>query len=170
VSRFEESYEIVRRLLDGDRVTFHGSFATLDDAVLLPPPARRPKLMIGSSGKRMLAATLPTVDAWNTWFDDYGNSLEGYVELRDRVDDACASAGRAPAEVERSACVLVTLDGAGERRVPDGVEPIGGSVRDVREHLAGLAALGLAEAIIVADPITERSVRALGEVVRGVRA
>src|SRR3954469_575876 len=44
VARFEESYEIVRRLLDGERVTFRGSYAHIDDAVLLPSPTRRPKL------------------------------------------------------------------------------------------------------------------------------
>ena len=31
----------------------------MDDAVLLPAPARRPPLMVGATGPRMLAATLP---------------------------------------------------------------------------------------------------------------
>jgi probable F420-dependent oxidoreductase len=171
VARFEEAYPIIRQLLAGERVTFEGEYVHVDDAVLLPPPARRPKMMIGSSGKRMLAAALPTVDAWNSWFDDYGNSIEGYASLRDRIDDACSSAGRDPAEVERSVCALVTLDGgAGERRVRDGVVPVGGSLPQVSDHLAGLADLGVAEVIVVADPITERSVRDLGDVVRSVRA
>jgi alkanesulfonate monooxygenase SsuD/methylene tetrahydromethanopterin reductase-like flavin-dependent oxidoreductase (luciferase family) len=171
VARFEESYEIVRRLLDGERVTYHGTYAVVEDAVLLPAPARRPRLMVGSSGKRMLSITLPTVDAWNTWFDEYGNTLDGYAALRDRIDDACKSAGRDPSEVERSVCALVALDGgAGERPIPEGLEPVGGSVREVGEHLLGLAALGVAEVIIVADPINERSVRALAEALRVVRA
>ncbi len=170
VARFEESYEIVRRLLDGERVTFRGSYAHVDDAVLLPSPTRRPKLMIGSSGNRMLAATLPTVDVWNTWFDEYGNSLEDYAALRDRIGDACSSAGRDPADVERSVCVLVAVgDGVGERSTPDGIEPIGGSMRQVSDQLSGLADLGVAEVIIVADPINERSVRELGEVVAPLR-
>src|SRR6266536_748398 len=74
VSRFEESFEIIRRLLSGERVTFTGRFHRVDDAVLLPPPARRPPLMVGSNGRRMLAITLPYVDAWNTWYDAYGNT------------------------------------------------------------------------------------------------
>jgi probable F420-dependent oxidoreductase len=169
VARFEESYEIVRRLLDGERVTFHGTYAHVDDAILLPRPARRPKLMVGSSGKRMLAITLPTADAWNTWFDEYGNSLDGYAALRDRIDDACLSAGRDPSDVERSVCTLVALDGgSGERSAPAGMRAVGGSMRDVGEHLRGLEELGVAEVIVVADPITERSVRALGEVLRSV--
>src|SRR3954466_4506396 len=140
VARFEESYEIVRRLLDGERVTFRGSYAHVDDAVLLPSPTRRPKLMIGSSGKRMLAATLPTVDVWNTWFDEHGNSLEDYAALRDRIGDACSSAGRDPADVERSVCVLVAVgDGVGERSTPAGIEPVaaGGDGADRRLYAAG---------------------------------
>src|SRR5216110_1149402 len=57
-SRFEESFEIVRRLLDGERVTFTGRFHQVDDAVLLPRIERRPKLMIGTLGQRVLAAAL----------------------------------------------------------------------------------------------------------------
>jgi probable F420-dependent oxidoreductase len=167
VSRFEESYEIIRRLLDGERVTFHGTFAHVDDVVLLPKPARRPKLMVGSSGKRMLAIALPTADAWNAWFDDYGNTVEGYAVLRDRIDDACVPVGRDPADVERTVCTLVAVDGGvGERRVPEGLQAI--QVDALGEHLRGLSELGIAEAIVVADPITERSVRTLGEVVRGL--
>ena len=169
VARFEESYEIVRRLLDGERVTYHGTYAHVEDAILLPRPTRRPTLMVGSSGKRMLEITLPTADAWNTWFDEYGNSLEGYAALRDRIDDACLSAGRDPSDVERSVCTLIALDGgSGERSMPAGMQAVGGSMRDVGEHLRGLEELGVAEVIVVADPITEGSVRALGEVLRSV--
>ena len=170
VARFEESYEVVRRLLDGDRVTFHGTYADVHDAVLLPRPSRRPTLMVGSSGERMLAITLPTADAWNTWFDEYGNTTDGYVALRDRVDKACATAGRDPREIERSVCVLVGLDGGeGERVFPAGIEPVGGSMREIAEHLRTLSELGAAEIILVADPITEASVGALGQVLQIVR-
>src|SRR3954454_21637077 len=63
VSRFAESFAIVRGLLAGERVTLHGRYWDAEDAVLLPVPARRLKLMIGSNGPRMLALTLPYVDA-----------------------------------------------------------------------------------------------------------
>ncbi len=68
-SRFEETFEIVRRLLAGERVTFEGRFARVEDAVLLPEPARRVPMMLGSNGDRLLRAALPHVDAWNTWYD-----------------------------------------------------------------------------------------------------
>jgi probable F420-dependent oxidoreductase len=169
VARFEESYDVVRRLLDGERVTLHGTYADVDDAALLPRPARRPKLMVGSAGKRMLAITLPTADAWNTWFDEYGNTVEGYAAVRDRVDDACASVGRDPRDVERSVCTLISVDGgAGERRAPEGLRAVPSG--DIAEHLGALAELGVGEVIIVADPIDERSVRALGNALPAVRS
>src|SRR4051794_27537281 len=121
VARFEEAFEIIRRLLAGERVTFEGRYHAVDDAVLLPPPARRPPLMVGANGPRMLAATLPHVDAWNTWYDVYGNTPEGFAAANRAVDEASERAGRDPREIERSACVLVVLDReAGERPiVPD---------------------------------------------------
>ncbi|HEX7247276.1 MAG TPA: LLM class flavin-dependent oxidoreductase, partial [Actinomycetota bacterium] len=115
-SRFEECFEVVRRLVAGERVTFRGQHVLVDDAVLLPPPARRPRLMIGSTGPRVLAAALPHVDVWNTWYDWFGNSPEGFARRSGEIDAVARSVGRDPGEVERSACLLVALDPeAGER-------------------------------------------------------
>ena len=116
-SRFEEAFTIVRRLLAGERVTFEGRFHSVHDALLLPPPARRPKLMIGANKPRMLSIALPHVDAWNTWFTHYGNTAEGFAEHNAYVSGEAERAGRDPTEIERSACVLVEVEpGAGERR------------------------------------------------------
>jgi probable F420-dependent oxidoreductase len=170
-SRFEESFEIVRRLLDGERVTFEGRFHTVNDAVLLPRPARRPPLMAGSTGERVLAATLPHVDIWNTWFDWYGNTAEGFDAKQREIDDACQRAGRDPASVERSACVLVRLDtDAGGRPDEPGVIPLEGSLDGVGAGLRAIAEAGADELILVLDPITEGSIRTLGEVVYTLRA
>jgi probable F420-dependent oxidoreductase len=164
VARFEESFEVVRRLLAGERVSFHGRFADLDDAVLLPEPARRPRLMLGSTGERMLSIALPHVDAWNTWYEGYGNTPDGYAAMHVRVSEACDRAGRDPDEVLRSVCTLVVLDRqAGERTVPEGVHPFAGSTDHVADHLRALADAGADEVIVVADPITETSIRTLGE-------
>src|SRR5918998_6354845 len=85
VSRFADAFAIVRGLLAGERVTHEGAHWQARDAVLLPPPARRVPLMIGSNGPRMLALTLPHVDAWNTWYVDYGNTAEGFATLSARI-------------------------------------------------------------------------------------
>src|SRR5205085_8257227 len=98
-----------------------------DDVVLLPPPARRVPVMIGSNGPRVLRATLPHVDAWNTWWDGYGNTAEGFAALNARITEAARDAGRAPEEIERSACVLVVLDpSAGERPAAAEAPPLEG--------------------------------------------
>jgi probable F420-dependent oxidoreductase len=157
VSRFEEAFEIVRRLLAGERVTFEGRFHRVEDAVLLPPPARRPPLMVGSIGPRMLAATLPHVDAWNCWWEQYGNSPEGFAELNVRVDEA---AGDRAAEIERSCCVLVSVDGgSNERRWTEEAPPVDGAPERLASHLHALAEAGVDEAILVLDPINETSIR-----------
>jgi len=166
VSRFEEAFTIIRGLLDGERVTLAGRFSRVEDAVLLPAPARRLSLMVGSTGPRVLRATLPHVDAWNTWYDLYGNTPEGFASLNARVTEAVGEAGRAPADVQRSACVLVVLDRtAGERPVVSGCPPLEGSPERIAAGLRQLAEAGADEAILVASPISERSIRALAEVV-----
>lgn len=163
-SRFEESFEVIRRLLAGERVTLHGAFTDVDDAVLLPVPAHRTPLMIGSSSPRMLAISLPHVDAWNTWFDGYGNTPEGFAACTKEIDAAAVAAGRRPEDIRRSACVLVVLDrAAGERTVPHGVTPLEGPMPRIAAGLRDLAAAGVDEAIIIASPINERSISALGE-------
>jgi probable F420-dependent oxidoreductase len=165
VSRFEESFEIVRRLLSGERVTLPGRFWQADDAVLLPKPARRPPIMVGSAGERVLSIALPHVDAWNTWYDNYGNTAEGFAALNSKVSDAAQRAGRAPEEIARSACVLVVLDrAAGDRPLVVGVPPLEGSPDRIAAGLRDLAQAGADEAILVVSPITEGSIRALGEV------
>jgi probable F420-dependent oxidoreductase len=164
VLRFAESFAIVRGLLAGERVTLAGRHSSAHDAVLLPRPARPVPLMIGSNGPRMLALTLPYVDAWNTWYDWYGNTAEGFARLNERVSAAARDAGRDPGEVERSACVLVGLGGF-ERRAVDGATPLSGTPDRISAGVRELAGAGADEVILVVDPITERSVRELAEVV-----
>jgi probable F420-dependent oxidoreductase len=160
VSRFAESFEIVHGLLAGERVSMDGSFSRVDDLVLLPPPARRIPIMIGSNGPRMLSMTLPHADSWNTWFDDYGNSPDGFAALNQRISEAAEQAGRDPAEIARSACVAVALDDSGERSADPEAPPVAGGA-DLAAHLRDLAAAGADEAILVVSPITEGSIREL---------
>jgi alkanesulfonate monooxygenase SsuD/methylene tetrahydromethanopterin reductase-like flavin-dependent oxidoreductase (luciferase family) len=170
VSRFEEAFTIIRGLLEGERVTLDGRFLQADDLVLLPRPATRPRLVIGSNGPRMLAATLPHVDTWNTWFDSYGNTPSGFAELNGQITAAAQDAGRDPAEIERSACVLVAVDDAtGERWWGEDVEPVTGSAEQIAAMLRELHEAGADEIIVVADPITEESIRALGKAVKLLR-
>jgi probable F420-dependent oxidoreductase len=166
VSRFEESFAIMRGLLAGERVTLAGRFWQADDAVLVPAPARAPRLVIGSNGPRMLRIALPHVHGWNTWWDDFGNTADGFATLNARITAAAEDAGRNPADVARSACVLVIFDRSPRERVPPpGVTPLDSSPERIAEALRELAAAGADEAILVVSPIDERSIRELAEVV-----
>ena len=162
VSRFEESFAIVRRLLAGERVTFEGRYFTTDDAVLLPKPARSVPLMAGSIGPRMLGIMLPHVQVWNTWYTWYGNTADGFRELNGTIDAAAEAAGRDPREIGRSACVLVELDSEAVRR-PHDEDTVPVTLDGVGALLDELAAAGADEAILVLRPITEESIRSLGE-------
>jgi probable F420-dependent oxidoreductase len=163
-SRFEETFTIVRRLLAGERVTFVGRFARVEEAVLLPEPARRVPMMIGSTGDRVLRAALPHVDAWNTWYTAYGNTPEGFAVLNDRVTRLAGEVGRLESEIARSACALVVLDrDAGERPIDEGLVPIEGPPERIAEAVRALAETGADEIILVLSPITERSIRSMGE-------
>jgi alkanesulfonate monooxygenase SsuD/methylene tetrahydromethanopterin reductase-like flavin-dependent oxidoreductase (luciferase family) len=149
VSRFEEAFHIIRRLLDGERVTLDGRYHRADDVVLLPKPARKVPLMIGSNGPRMLSIAAEHCTSWNTWWLDYGNTVEGFAALQATI----------PPHLERSACVLVQMPGEAVER-----EPIAPPVApdDLADHLRALGEAGADEVIIVSSPITERSIRALG--------
>ncbi|HET6771475.1 MAG TPA: LLM class flavin-dependent oxidoreductase [Actinomycetota bacterium] len=164
VARFEEAFEILRKLVAGERVTMSGSYWQVNDAVVLPRPSRRPPLMVGSNGPRMLEITLPHVDSWNTWYARYGNTVEGFAALNESVTTAALRVGREPDEIERSACVFVVLDPeASERPAEDGVVPLEGNMERIAAGLRDLAEAGAHEAILVVSPITEASIRALQE-------
>jgi probable F420-dependent oxidoreductase len=166
-SRFEESFEIVRRLLAGERVTLDGTFHHVHDAVLLPKPSRRTPLMLGSNGARMLAAALPHVDAWNTWYDGYGNTPEGFAALNATIGEAAERAGRDPDSLERSACVLVLPDdqdrGTGARPIDDDLPPLRGGPAGIAAGLLAMREAGADEVILVVSPITEPAILAVAE-------
>src|SRR6185312_10824971 len=132
---------------------FSGRFWQAEDAVLLPRPSGSIPLMIGSNGERMLALALPHVDRWNTWYAGYGNTLEGFSALNGRITAAAGGVGRDPAEVERSACVLVELDGDAPRRPHSDEEVRPVTPDELVGHLRGLEEAGADEAILILRPI-----------------
>jgi alkanesulfonate monooxygenase SsuD/methylene tetrahydromethanopterin reductase-like flavin-dependent oxidoreductase (luciferase family) len=116
----------------------------------------------------MMRIALPYVDAWNVWWSDYGNTPEGFADVRRRVDEAARAAGRAPGDVSATAAVLVGLPGGagrvmGENSKPP-VSPVQGSPSDIAGHIAAMAAAGAEHLQLVVDPITQPSVEWLAEV------
>ena len=169
-SRFCESFEIIRRLLTGERVTMTGRFHVVHDAVLLPAPAVAPLLMVGSTGQRVLQAALAHADVWNIWHDWYGNTPEGFARENDRISKIVRDAGREPLDVTRSATVFVAVgDATGDRPHARNSAAVTGDPETIVAQLATFAEAGVQEAILVVSPIAERSIRILGRTIAALR-
>jgi alkanesulfonate monooxygenase SsuD/methylene tetrahydromethanopterin reductase-like flavin-dependent oxidoreductase (luciferase family) len=170
VAGFVEGFEIVRRLLAGETVTHRGEHHTVEACVLLPPAARPggPPLMIGSNGPRMLAATLPHVAAWNTWFEDFGNDPDRLPDLLARIEAACEAVGRDPATLERSAAFMLSF---GETPTRRGVVAAGctGTPAAMADALHRLERAGIDHVQLVLDPITDTTIEQAGEVLAILR-
>jgi len=179
VSRFGEAFTIIRTLLADGRCDFHGTYYDLEDCELLPRGPRHghgegPPLLVGSMGERMLAITLPWVQAWNAWFTWFDNSVDGYLPLRETVDAACRAVGRDPAEVERTLALLVAFPGAmgrslGDVKKPD-VKPIPSDPTALAATLRAFEAAGVGHVQLVLDPINADTIAGLAPAVAELRA
>ena len=117
----------------------------------------------------MLRSSLSTADSWNTWFDWFGNDAHGFSRLNEHVSSIIAESGRNPAEVRRSACLLVRVDESSSER-PDPVGARAIDLGDLGSVLHDMVGAGADEVIIVADPISESSMRCLDEVISEFRS
>jgi F420-dependent oxidoreductase-like protein len=111
LARLDEACAVVRHLLDDKRSNFTGRFYTLTDAPLEPKPVQRHlPLLIGGGGEKVtLRIVARWADEWNTWGHPGVLATKGEV-----LERHCESVGRDPAEIARSAQVLVDLDGTAE--------------------------------------------------------
>jgi alkanesulfonate monooxygenase SsuD/methylene tetrahydromethanopterin reductase-like flavin-dependent oxidoreductase (luciferase family) len=169
ISRFEEAFTIIRTLLQEGEIDFEGEYYSARDCQLVPRSRPGgPPIMIGSIGERMLQITLPYLTSWNVWHSDTGNSPEGVEPLLERVAAACAKAGRDPATVDATVCVLVRMPGGVGRRQGDYTDatpnPLQGPPEVIAEGLRGYARAGVKEVQLVVDPITLESIEALAPV------
>jgi alkanesulfonate monooxygenase SsuD/methylene tetrahydromethanopterin reductase-like flavin-dependent oxidoreductase (luciferase family) len=174
VARFEEAFTIIRELVRTGRSDFRGTYYEVADCVLDPRPVRPggPPLMLGSVSPRMMRIGLPHVDAWNVWWSDYRNDVDGFAAVYARVEDALGQAGRALGDVEATAAVFVHLPGgvgqlAGETNDDPTIRPV--PVSDLAEHLRAMADVGASHLQLVLDPIAVESIEAVGEIVRDLR-
>ena len=159
-SRFEEAFDIVYALVNRQRITLDGDFNRVDDVVLLPAPARDIPIMVGSLGERVLRHSLDRATWWNTWFDWFGNTPDGFARENERVDRFVADLGRDPRTLKRSTCALVeVVRGAVERPLPTGYSAI--SLTDLPTTLQLMREAGADEVILVCNPIDESSIRTI---------
>jgi alkanesulfonate monooxygenase SsuD/methylene tetrahydromethanopterin reductase-like flavin-dependent oxidoreductase (luciferase family) len=174
IERLGEATEIVRRLLEGEDVTFAGSHYTIEGAFCRPgpPPGRRPPLWVGGKGDRLVATAARVADGWNmSWL----GSIETYRDRSLAATRACETIGRDPAGLRRSvgAYALVGRDDSDARarferlreRTPAGVlgsitadtavswdefrrDHFAGTVAEVTDRLGSLKELGVEEVIV----------------------
>ena len=172
VSRFEEAFTIIRKLLAGETLDFDGRFYNIEACQLLPTstnPNGGPPLMIGSTGPRMLDITLPFVDQWNVWYAWFGNRPAGLVKVLEDLNTACAKANRDPSTLERTAAVYVQAPGGEGRSRGDeektNAPPLTGSVEQIAEVLVEFADLGIHQVELVVDPITVEAIEWCGGII-----
>jgi alkanesulfonate monooxygenase SsuD/methylene tetrahydromethanopterin reductase-like flavin-dependent oxidoreductase (luciferase family) len=173
VSRFEEAFTVIRILIREGAIDFEGRFHTHRDMELLPRARADMPLLIGSNGPRMLRVAAPHVDLWNSWYTHFDNRPEGLAHLLENVEVACEEFGRDPAEIGRTAAVLVQLERgtgriAGSSERPE-VEAVTGSPAGIAESLARFGEAGISHIQIVLDPIDTRAVEGLAEAVSLIR-
>ena len=105
----EETVVVLRRLLDGERVTFHGKQVHVEDAVCEPRPVQdRLRLWIGGQGeKRLLRMVARHADGWNVPF----LAPEVWGARNATLNDWCEKERRDPRAIVRTCNV-----GLGDRR------------------------------------------------------
>ncbi len=174
-SRFEEAFTIIRSLLRDGVIDFAGDYYTVKECELVPRPRTgRPPLMIGSQGPRVLRATLPYVDMWNAWHAWFGNTPAGLANMMAWLDSLCIEVGRDPAEVSRTAAIMIQCPG-GTGRIYGDTEhesnvAISGSTGDIAAALRGFVMPGLDHVQLVLDPITVESIEWMGGVLEVIDA
>ncbi|MDH3189196.1 MAG: LLM class flavin-dependent oxidoreductase [Acidimicrobiia bacterium] len=165
VSRFEEAFTIIRTLIREGSIDFEGDYYQIRGMELLPGARLDMELMVGSNGPRMLDITIPHVDMWNTWHVWFGNTPAGLGPLMKQVDEAATKAGRAPAEVGRTAAVFIEMKGAiGRLAGSDRPEstPLTGTVEEIAAEFGAYREAGIDHLQLVLDPINRASIEKAG--------
>ncbi|ASU79583.1 LLM class F420-dependent oxidoreductase [Actinopolyspora erythraea] len=140
--RYSEQLEIITGLWatpEGETFDYSGTHYRISDSPALPKPVQRPRppVLIGGGGKKRtpeLAARF--ADEFNLPFVDQETAAAQF----ERVGRACAEIGRDPAEVVRSAALVLCV-GKDEAQVARRAEAIGRDVTELRANgLAGTPA------------------------------
>ena len=158
--RFEEALAIIGPLTKGERVTLHGRWHDVDDAVLIPPPPRpgrlpgRIPILIAAKGERMLRLTARHADAWNAaWF---GLPNERFAQRRADLVAACEAEGRDPATLEVTAGL--TLDAQGLSTRPGAADALPPEADAVARALDAWRDLGVGHVQVDLRPVEERTI------------
>jgi alkanesulfonate monooxygenase SsuD/methylene tetrahydromethanopterin reductase-like flavin-dependent oxidoreductase (luciferase family) len=126
--RFEEGLQVISRLLSsGEPVDFEGEYYKLNQAILLPRPARPggPPLLIGGNGSNR---TLPLAARFAAEWNGTHLTPERFARLNRRLDDLLVEQGRTPKDVRRSMMTGVVF-GRDDRELHERIRRWGGGDR-----------------------------------------
>ena len=159
LDRLDEAVMLLRRLLDGERVTHDGRFYQLRDALCAPRPVQPhlPILVGGSGPKKTLHTVAQRADAWNT-----SGTVDEVRAKLDTLDEHCAAVGRDRSTLELTISFPITIrdevaaavSAARERFRANGVENAGagphlyGPPAAIAEAIAPYRDLGFATVIV----------------------
>jgi coenzyme F420-dependent glucose-6-phosphate dehydrogenase len=94
VERMEEGLEIIRRLFDGERLTYDGRHFETDEAILHTRPNRRPPIYVSAFGPKAAGVAARWADGLWTLADP-----ETAPDVIDAYKSACEDAGKEPGEI-----------------------------------------------------------------------
>jgi probable F420-dependent oxidoreductase len=164
--RFEEALGIIVPLLRGERVTFHGRWHEVADAVLIPTPPRPARLpgrlpiLVAAKGERVLRLAARHADAWNAaWF---GFPDERFAQRRADLLAACEAEGRDPAEIEVTVGLTIDTDAAAGGR-PGAPAALPSDPDTVARALDAWRDLGVGHVQVDLRPADERTIEVLLE-------
>ena len=182
LDRLDESARLIRRLLDGERVTHSGRYYAMHDALCAPRPiqARLPILIGGSGPTKTLRTTAAVADIWN------GYGLPDRIgEVGEVLCQRCDEIGRPFEEIERTVTIhgvvrdgpkvareawadTARIHGLEGRLGSDGTDrglTVGGSPAEVAALVDQYRQVGVREVIFTfRSPFDMESIERLGEV------
>ena len=94
VERMEEGLEIIRRLFDGERLSYDGRHFETDEAILHTRPNRRSPIYVSAFGPKAAAVAARWADGLWTLADP-----ESAPDIVDAYRSACDDAGKEPGEI-----------------------------------------------------------------------
>jgi F420-dependent oxidoreductase-like protein len=156
LERLDEACRVIKALWTEARANYKGRYYQLEDAPLMPKPVQKPhpELMIGGGGEKVtLRIAAQHADHWNVWGGPATFAHKGRI-----LEEHCAKVGRDPKQILRSSVMVLAFadDRAGVERMEQtymkrmGADAqkardtvLGGSVAEIKDKLAKLAATGV---------------------------
>lgn len=100
VEQLEETLQIIKALWTEETATFAGQYYHVIDAHCEPKPEPLPPVMIGAFKPKMLRLTATYADWWNV----SSTGIDGYRQMAEACERACAAVGRDPSTLRRTWC------------------------------------------------------------------